>query len=115
MFACCMQVVYFLLSIFVDFYHSTSADVQQLPLHLGILGAMYFRDCRLMMCTTGLHGGVCHRTSIPHKSGNKMKEKKKNIQYYTIIARLTSQQRLKLIFNYILDLKLKNLFKYTYY
>ena len=24
-----------------------------------------------------LHGGVCHRTSTPHKSGNKMKEKKK--------------------------------------
>ena len=30
-----------------------------------------------MMCTTVLYGGVCHRTSIPHKSGNKMKEKKK--------------------------------------
>ena len=28
------------------------------------------RDCRLMKCTT-----VCHRTSTPHKSGNKMKEK----------------------------------------
>ena len=27
------------------------------------------RDCRLMMCrpTTVLHGGVCHRTSTPHK------------------------------------------------
>ena len=24
-----------------------------------------------MMCTTVLHGGVCHRTSTPHKSGNK--------------------------------------------
>ena len=35
------------------------------------------RDCRLMMCTTVLHGGVCHHTSTPHKSGNKMKEKKK--------------------------------------
>ena len=35
------------------------------------------RDCRLTMCTTVLHGGVCHRTSTPHKSGNKMKEKKK--------------------------------------
>ena len=23
---------------------------------------------------TELHGGVCHRTSNPHKSGNKMKE-----------------------------------------
>ena len=31
------------------------------------------------MCTTVLHGGVCHRTSTPHKSGNKMKEKKKNM------------------------------------
>ena len=29
-----------------------------------------------MMCTTVLHGGVCHRTSTSHKSGNKMKEKK---------------------------------------
>ena len=29
-----------------------------------------------MMCMTELHGGVCHRTSTPHKSGNKMKEKK---------------------------------------
>ena len=26
---------------------------------------------------TELHGGVCHRTSTPHKSGNNMKEKKK--------------------------------------
>ena len=31
-----------------------------------------------MMCMTELHGGVCHRTSTPHKSGNKMKEKKKD-------------------------------------
>ena len=30
-----------------------------------------------MMCTTVLYGGVCHRTSTPHRSGNKMKEKKK--------------------------------------
>ena len=29
-----------------------------------------------MMCTTVLHGGVYHRTSTPHKSGNTMKEKK---------------------------------------
>ena len=35
------------------------------------------RDCRLMMCTTVLHGGVCHRTSTPRKGGNKMKEEKK--------------------------------------
>ena len=33
------------------------------------------RDCRLMMCTTVLHGGVCHCTSTPHKSGNNMKKK----------------------------------------
>ena len=26
-----------------------------------------------------LHGGVCHRTSAPHKSGDKMKEKKKKL------------------------------------
>ena len=26
---------------------------------------------------TCLHGGVCHHTSTPHKSGNKMKEKEK--------------------------------------
>ena len=30
-----------------------------------------------MMCTTMLHGGVCYRTSTPHKMGNKMKEGKK--------------------------------------
>ena len=30
-----------------------------------------------MKHTTVLHGGECHRTSIPHKSGNKMKEDKK--------------------------------------
>ena len=29
-----------------------------------------------MKCTTVLHGGVCHRTSTPHKSGNKMMRKK---------------------------------------
>ena len=28
-------------------------------------------------CTSLLHGGVCRRTSTPHKSGNKIKEKKK--------------------------------------
>ena len=31
----------------------------------------------MVMCTTVLHGGVCHRTSTPHKSGNKMKKKYK--------------------------------------
>ena len=25
-----------------------------------------------MMCTTMLHGGVCYRTSTPHKIGNKI-------------------------------------------
>ena len=30
-----------------------------------------------MKHTTVLYGGECHRTSIPHKSGNKMKEEKK--------------------------------------
>ena len=30
-----------------------------------------------MMCTTMLHGGVCYRTSTPHKMGNKMKEENK--------------------------------------
>ena len=40
------------------------------------------KGCRLMMCTTVLHGGVCHRTSTPHKIGNKMKEKKKIISHY---------------------------------
>ena len=34
-----------------------------------------------MMCMTELHGGVCHRTSTPYKSGNKMKEKKKKEDY----------------------------------
>ena len=27
----------------------------------------------MTLCTTVLHGRVCHRTSTPHKSGNKMK------------------------------------------
>ena len=31
----------------------------------------------MMMCTTVLHGGVCHRTSTPNKSGNTMKKKKR--------------------------------------
>ena len=34
-----------------------------------------------MMCMTELHGGVCHRTSTPHKSGNKMKEKKEEVTF----------------------------------
>ena len=39
-----------------------------------------------MMCTTVLHGGVWHRTSTPHKSGNTMKEKKKT---YILIVMIT--------------------------
>ena len=38
----------------------------------------------MQLCTTVLHGGVCHRTSIPHKSGNKMKKTK----IYAIIQNL---------------------------
>ena len=30
------------------------------------------RDCRGSKCTTVLHGGICHRTVTPHKSGNKI-------------------------------------------
>ena len=46
-------------------------------MEMKVKGKKRRRDCRLMMCMTELHGGVCHRTSTPHKSGNKMKEKKK--------------------------------------
>ena len=52
------------------------------------------------MCMTGeLHGGVCHRTSTPHKSGNKMKQKKKNnvglifMFVSSVVESLTSQSR----------------------
>ena len=39
-----------------------------------------------MMCMTELHGGVCHRTSTPHKSGNKMKEKKiKDVPFFVSV------------------------------
>ena len=44
-----------------------------------------------MMCMAELHGGVCHLTSTPHKSGNKMKEKKKNHMgtpmFFSLVAR----------------------------
>ena len=40
------------------------------------------RDCRLMMCMTVLHGGICHRTSTTHQSGNKVKENKKKCVHY---------------------------------
>ena len=33
-------------------------------------------DYRRIKCSTALHAGVCHRTSTPHKSGNKMNEMK---------------------------------------
>ena len=42
------------------------------------------RDCRLMKCMTVLHGGVYHRTSTPHKSGNKTTEKKKKIPHIAL-------------------------------
>ena len=45
-------------------------------------------DCRLMKCTTVPHGGVRYRTSTPHKSGNKMKEKKKKISITIVILPL---------------------------
>ena len=38
------------------------------------------RDCRLIKCTTVLHGDICHRTSTPHIGGNTMKEKKKLLE-----------------------------------
>ena len=44
-----------------------------------------------MMCMTELHGGVCHRTSTPHKSGNKMKEKKKICMYVQYKLYLTGK------------------------
>ena len=34
--------------------------------------------------TTVLYGGVCHRTSTPHKSGNKMKVKNKCVDHQSI-------------------------------
>ena len=39
-----------------------------------------------MMCTTVLHGGVCHRTSTPHKSGIKMKEKRCGAEAHTLVS-----------------------------
>ena len=46
------------------------------------------RDYRLMKCMTGLHEGVCHRTSTPHKSGNNMTEKKKVFAFHPYHAQL---------------------------
>ena len=42
----------------------------------------YRKDCRLIKCTTVLHGGVCHRTSTPHKSENKVNKKKRRQVFY---------------------------------
>ena len=39
-----------------------------------------------MKCTTVLHGGVCYRTSTPHKSENEMREKKK-IKYFNKVVK----------------------------
>ena len=45
------------------------------------------RDCRLMMCTTVLHRGLYHRTSTPHKSEIKMKDRKQyNKKKYYILT-----------------------------
>ena len=40
-----------------------------------------------MMCTTVLHGGVCHHTSTPHKSGE---EEEEDLQ--TILSKSADQQ-----------------------
>ena len=48
-----------------------------------------------MKCTTVLHGGVCHRTSTPHKSGNKMREKKKillTVRLLTFVLRQLAEE-----------------------
>ena len=37
-----------------------------------------------------LHGGVCHRTSNPHKSGNKMKMKKMKASVMEYIVHIVS-------------------------
>ena len=42
------------------------------------------KDCRLMKSTTVLHGGVCHGTSNPHKSGNTMKKKRKEVLTFSV-------------------------------
>ena len=42
-------------------------------------------------CTTVLRGGVCHCTSSSHKSGNKMKRKKKkrNVEQNRMVKNIT--------------------------
>ena len=51
-----------------------------------------------MMCTTVLHGGVCHRTSTPHKSVNKMKEKKKKTEVMSYSPGFTNRFLRPMIF-----------------
>ena len=48
-----------------------------------------------MMCTTMLHGGVCYRTSTPHKIGNKMKEGKKKKKRMKHTVSLMSYLKIK--------------------
>ena len=48
-----------------------------------------------MMCTTMLHGGVCHRTSTPHNIGNKMKEGKKQKKNMKHTVSLMSYLKIK--------------------
>ena len=45
-------------------------------------------DIKEKRLSTVLHGGVCHRTSTPHKSGNKIKEKKKKSQVINVGPKL---------------------------
>ena len=50
-----------------------------------------------MMCMTELHGGVCHRTSTPHKSGNKMKEKNTPVVHLGFFPRFQLLRRVLII------------------
>ena len=42
------------------------------------------RDCQRRKCTTVLRGGICHRTSTPHKNWTKIKRKKKGVHRWTL-------------------------------
>ena len=44
------------------------------------------------MCTTVLHGGICHNTSTPHKSGNKLQEKKKMRERGNVAGKIIKRQ-----------------------
>ena len=48
------------------------------------------RKCRFMKCTTVLHGGVCHRTSIPHKRWNKNEEEEDEKEARTSFTLMTA-------------------------